>query len=131
MMACPLLLGGTSKCRGESSWCCLQPNRCNRQSSSKIHPPQTIPHKRPASPQTRGRGCGQTFLQAGQGWSRCRREGEGTARCLRGSCHYQHSRRPPLALMQVFITDIIIITNDQHGLIQQTFRCSNGDPKLK
>ena len=116
-------LGGTSLCGSESSWCCLRPKRCNRQNQ--------IPHRRPASPQTGGRGCGIPFFEAGQGWNRCRREGEGTARRLKGSCCHHHSRRPPLALMQVFITNIIIITNDQHGLIQQTFRCSNGDPKLK
>ena len=98
-------LGGTSSCGSESSWCCFQPKRCKSQGGYQNHP---FPHRRPASPQTGGRGCGQPLFQADQGWSRCRREGEGTARCLRGSYHH-HCRRPPLALMQVFITQIIII----------------------
>ena len=95
-------LGGTSSCGSQSSWCCLQPKRCKSQSSCNDH---ISPHRRPASPQTGGRGCGEPLVEADQGWSRSRREGEGTTPRLISSCH--HSRPPPLALIKV---DIIAIS---------------------
>ena len=87
-------LGGTSLCGNESSWCCLQPKIC------RIH---QLPHRRPASPQTGGRGCGKALVEAGQGWSRSRREG--TVPHLRGSWRH-HDLRPSLALRQETIADI-------------------------
>ena len=96
-------LGDTSSCGSQSSWCCLQPKRCKSQGCSH---PYLLPHRRPASPQTGGRGCVCTLVEAGQGWSRSRREGEGTTPRLIRSCH--PSRPPPLALIKV---DIIAISN--------------------
>ena len=64
-----------------------------------------LPHRRPASPQTGGRGCGHTLVEAGQEWSRSRREGEGTVQHLRW-CWSHHNHRPPLALIQERIADI-------------------------
>ena len=98
----------TSSCGGESSWHCLQPMSNRSQGSHHYH----IPHRRPASPQTGGRGCGQTLVEANQGWSRRRREGitPHLISCWCWSCcHPCHqSRPPPLALIKV---DIIIIAN--------------------
>ena len=96
------IMGGTSSCRSESSWCCLPPKRGRSQGGQ--HP---IPHRRPASPQTGGRGCGDTLVEANQGWSSRRREG--IIPHLISGC-YHPSRPPPLALIKV---DIIIIANTQ------------------
>ena len=95
-------LGGTSSCGSQSSWCCLQPKRCKSQSNQN----HLIPHRRPASPQTGGRGCGYAFHEADQGWSRSRREG--TTPRLVSSWYHHPCRLPPLALIKV---DIIAINN--------------------
>ena len=99
-----MIMGGTSYCRGESSWCCLPPKRGRSQGSKNHH---HIPRRRPSSPQTGGRGCGQSLVEEDPGWSRWQRVG--TVRHW-GGCRHR-SRRPRLALMQVFIAGILIITN--------------------
>ena len=93
----------------ESSWCCLRPKKCTSREQNQPHflhqCHQCFPHRRPASPQTGGRGCGQTLVEASQEWSRSRREGEGTVPHLRGSWRH-YDLRPSLALRQETIADI-------------------------
>ena len=98
-----MIMGGTSYWRSESSWCCLPPKR-GRSQSENHH--WTL-RRRPSSPQTGGRGCGHTLVEEDPGWSSWQRVG--TVRHW-GGCRHR-SRRPRLALMQVFIAGILIVTN--------------------
>ena len=65
-----ILLECTSCCRVESSWCCLRPKKCTSREQNQPHflhqCHQCFPHRRPASPQTEGRGCGPPLVEAGQ-----------------------------------------------------------------
>ena len=107
-------LKGTLSCGSDSSWCCLQTMRCR----SGNH---YIPHRRPASPQTGGRGCGWTLVEANQGWSRRRREG--TIPHLRGGARCP-IRPPPLALIKVDIINIAITHKFLKGLTHSAM-CQN------
>ena len=111
-----MIMGGTSSYRSESSWCCLPPKRGRSQSRSKKNHHDTFPRRRPSSPQTGGRGCGDALVEEDPGWSR--RQRVGTVQHWRGCCRHP-SRQPRLALMQVFIAGVLIIINQSRWIFCQ------------
>ena len=111
----------TSFCRGESSWCCLQPTRCSLLAY--------ILRRQPTSPQAGGKGCGRILAQASLGWSRSRREGEETTPHLRG-CRLSNHRRP-LVLMKALITIPLRAVIQCYNNITQTNSEQHWDPDMK
>ena len=115
------VIGGTSLYRADSSWCCLQPKKYRRKKEDfgrqRCYRHSTFLHRQPASHQGGGRGCGPSLVVGGGGRCRSGRGGEGTTQHFSGSPSSQPTRQPPLALVQIFKVDIIIIGNKMQKMI--------------
>jgi len=112
------IINGLTSCwssRYPSSLWCLQPR------ISTSHQPLSLdfPHTPRSSPQTGGRGCAEILLEAGQGWSRRRRKGEGTIQRRRGSRHQS------LQQLTDLVHDTRLIDKDSTG-IMKTFCWHSG-----